>query len=58
MNTAFISDGDIALLEHQVLQDTEFLEEDRMPYLCGVHDMANVVITFIQNKYPNVKEGE
>ena len=52
----YIYDFDIALVEHELITESEILEwkpEDAVWYLSGIHDMAQKVINKI-----NEKEGE
>ena len=60
MNTAFVSDGDIALIEHKLLCElaSAFTGESTSSYLLGVCDLAEAVIDFIRTKYPNDKGGD
>ena len=46
-------DTEIAMLEHEIIQESDILEnhtEGMMWYLAGVHDMAQKVIEKIQEK--------
>lgn len=57
--TEFVSNADVALIEHKLIATTNMLEnssEKMMFYIAGLHDMANELITFIETKYPNDAE--
>ena len=56
MKCKYISVEDIALIEHELITESEILEwkpEDAVWYLSGIHEMAQKVIDKISEK-----EGE
>jgi len=57
----FVSDADIALIEHDVIKSMALLEGDAnndVWYLTGVHDMAEKLMQFLREKDLRRRESE
>ena len=57
MKCKYISVEDIALIEHELITESEILEwkaEDAVWYLSGIHEMAQKVIDKISEKEGDV----
>ena len=56
MAMAFISEEDVAMVEHKALQQACLLEGDHtcmVWYATGIHDMASMMMEAVCVKYPN-----
>lgn len=53
---AILNTDEIALVEHEIIKSTCILEGNSdcmVNYIAGVHDMAEMLIGVIKNKFPN-----
>ena len=60
MYSAFLTEAEIALIEHDVISGHVGDEDDMAAMLIvrGINEMAEAVIQKIINQFPNKKEGE